>query len=77
ESWEHECKIELVEGGEVKTPSTDAFMDEVRAQGVEMFAQKCNSKSEQSLTSDIRDNWKLLGEHATYFAAQIRKGGNQ
>ncbi|EID9318619.1 ead/Ea22-like family protein [Escherichia coli] len=50
---------------------------EVRAQGLEMFAQKCNSKSEQSLASDIRDNWKLLGEHATDFAAQLRKGGNQ
>ncbi|MBW4282101.1 eae-like domain protein [Escherichia coli] len=50
---------------------------EVRAQGLEMFAQKCNSKSEQSFASDIRDNWKLLGEHATDFAAQLRKGGNQ
>ncbi|HAI7779573.1 ead/Ea22-like family protein [Escherichia coli] len=47
---------------------------EVRAQGLEMFAQKCNSKFEQSLASDIRDNWKLLGEHATDFAAELRKG---
>lgn len=47
---------------------------EVRAQGLEMFAQKCNSKSAQSLASDIRDNWKLLGEHATDFAAELRKG---
>lgn len=50
---------------------------EVRAQGLEMFAQKCNSKSEQSFASDIRDNWKLLGEHATDFAAELRKGGIQ
>ncbi|WP_342088435.1 eae-like domain protein [Escherichia coli] len=50
---------------------------EVRAHGLEMFAQKCNSKSEQSFASDIRDNWKLLGEHATDFAAELRKGGNQ
>ncbi|MFO3905820.1 hypothetical protein AAHD62_15015 [Enterobacter hormaechei] len=35
ESWEHECKIELVEGGEVKTPATDAFLAEVRASGAE------------------------------------------
>ena len=55
-------------------PATDAFLAEVRAQGLEMFAQKCNSKSEQSLASDIRDNWKLLGEHATDFAAELRKG---
>lgn len=60
-----------------KTPATDAFLAEVRAQGLEMFAQKCNSKSEQSFASDIRDNWKLLGEHATDFAAKLRKGGNQ
>ncbi|EFO7789916.1 hypothetical protein HN189_001669 [Escherichia coli] len=59
------------------TPTTDAFLAEVRAQGLEMFAQKCNSKSEQSFASDIRDNWKLLGEHATDFAAELRKGGNQ
>ncbi|EPX1721218.1 ead/Ea22-like family protein [Escherichia coli] len=57
-----------------ETPTTDAFLAEVRAQGLEMFAQKCNSKSEQSLASDIRDNWKLLGEHATDFAAELRKG---
>ncbi|HDP9196447.1 TPA: hypothetical protein P7U82_000404 [Escherichia coli] len=61
----------------VDTPATDAFLAEVRAQGVEMFAQKCNSKSEQSFASDIRDNWKLLGEHATDFSDQLRKGGNQ
>ncbi|HBB4130720.1 TPA: hypothetical protein KAV76_002108 [Escherichia coli] len=61
----------------LNTPATDAFLAEVRAQGVEMFAQKCNSKSEQSFASDIRDNWKLLGEHATDFAAELRKGDNQ
>ncbi|MEH5064138.1 hypothetical protein [Enterobacter hormaechei] len=55
------------------TPATEAFLAEVRAQG-EMFAQKCDSKSKQSLSSDIRDNWKLLGEHASDFAAQLRKG---
>ena len=58
-------------------PATDAFLAEVRAQGLEMFAQKCNSKSEQSIASDIRDNWKLLGEHATDFAAELRNGGKQ
>ncbi|HBU8290268.1 TPA: hypothetical protein MD614_003276 [Escherichia coli] len=60
-----------------ETKVTDAFLAEVRALGLEMFAQKCNSKSEQSFASDIRDNWKLLGEHATDFAAELRKGGKQ
>lgn len=60
-----------------ETPATDAFLAEVRAQGLEMFAQKCNSKSEQSLASDIRDNWKLLGEHATDFADELRRGSSK
>lgn len=60
-----------------ETPTTDAFLAEVRAQGLEMFAQKCNSKSEQSLTSDIRDNWKLLGEHVTDFADELRRGSSK
>ncbi|EFH7303159.1 hypothetical protein FQH92_00515 [Escherichia coli] len=47
----------------VKTPSTDAFLAEVRAQGVEMFA-------ECAYTLEHHD-------HAVAFAAQLRKGGNQ
>lgn len=80
---DYEAELGMERGGfsdalnEIKTPATDAFLAEVRAQGVEMFAQKCNSKSEQSLASDIRDNWKLLGEHAADFADELRKGGNQ
>ncbi|WP_409243710.1 hypothetical protein [Enterobacter cloacae] len=57
-----------------KTPATDAFLAEVRASGVEMFAQKCDLKASQSLSSDISDNWKLLGEHASDFANGLRKG---
>ncbi|NJZ01936.1 hypothetical protein [Escherichia coli] len=64
----------LPEINDIETPATDASLAEVRAQGLEMFAQKCNSKSEQSLASDIRDNWKLLGEHATDFADELRRG---
>ncbi|HGF4512203.1 TPA: hypothetical protein ACF36V_002530 [Escherichia coli] len=80
---DYEAELGMERGGfsdalnEIKTPANDSFLAEVRAQGLEMFAQKCNSKSEQSLASDIRDNWKLLGEHATDFAAELRKGGNQ
>lgn len=48
---------------EVKTPATDAFLDEVRAQGVEMFADHLLCPD---LDDTIRD-----------FAAQLRKGGNQ
>ena len=35
----------LPEINDIETPATDAFLAEVRAQGLEMFAQKCNSKS--------------------------------
>lgn len=46
-----------------KTPATDAFLAEVRAQGVEMFA-------ECAYTLEHHD-------HVVAFAAELRKGGNQ
>ncbi len=45
------------------TQATDAFSAEVRAQGVEMFA-------ECAYTLEHHD-------HAVAFAAELRKGGNQ
>ncbi|EPE7489121.1 hypothetical protein ACSMAF_001144 [Cronobacter universalis] len=59
---------------ELKTicPATDAFLAEQRAQGVEMFAEKCSSKSKQAISSDTRDSWWLCGEHASDFAAKLR-----
>lgn len=47
----------------IETPATDAFLAEVRAQGVEMFADHLLCPD---LDDTIRD-----------FAAQLRKGGNQ
>lgn len=47
----------------LNTPATDAFLAEVRAQGVEMFADHLLCPD---LDDTIRD-----------FAAQLRKGGNQ
>ncbi|MFL7223445.1 hypothetical protein IXX74_02630 [Escherichia coli] len=46
-----------------ETPATDAFLAEIRAQGVEMFA-------ECAYTLEHHD-------HAVTFAAELRKGGNQ
>ncbi|MCM7631297.1 hypothetical protein [Enterobacter bugandensis] len=48
---------------ELKTicPATDAFLAEVRAQGVEMFAKEMHAD--------------ISGDDAREFAAQIRKGG--
>ena len=53
----------LPEINDIETPATDTFLDEVRAQGVEMFADHLLCPD---LDDTIRD-----------FAAQLRKGGNQ
>nr|WP_324256294.1 hypothetical protein [Escherichia coli] len=47
----------------IETPATDAFLAEVRAQGVEMFA-------ECAYTLEHHD-------HAVAFAAELREGGNK
>lgn len=52
-----------IDGRMPQTPATDAFLAEVRAQGVEMFADHLLCPD---LDDTIRD-----------FAAQLRKGGNQ
>lgn len=56
-----------------ETPATDAALAEIRAQGVDMFVQKCQGKAESAIAGDIRDNWNLLGAHASDFAQQLRK----
>lgn len=63
------------------TPATDAFLAEVRAQGVEMLA-----KNHQSIVNALKgDSLFFDGEYrhaaivsaAVYFAAELRKGGCQ
>ncbi len=53
----------------IQTPATDAFLAEVRAQGVEMAMEHMQSSG--SLT--FGDCYISLNE----FAAELRKGGNQ
>ncbi|WP_336478699.1 hypothetical protein [Escherichia coli] len=66
---DYEAELGMERGGfsdalnEIKTPATDAFLADVRAQGVEMFA-------ECAYTLEHHD-------HAVAFAAELRKGGNQ
>ncbi|OKU22703.1 hNH endonuclease [Escherichia coli] len=58
-----------------ETPATDAFMTEVRAQGVEMFAiwnDKCIEKGDE-----YEDVLVEVGAAARGFADQLRKGDNQ
>ncbi|HGA6477179.1 TPA: hypothetical protein ACIS76_000514 [Salmonella enterica subsp. enterica serovar Saintpaul] len=58
-----------------KTPATDAFLAEVRAQGVEMMA----AEADQLMNEFGDDSYKVmvtadLQRFANAFAAQIRKG---
>ncbi|HBR3249812.1 TPA: hypothetical protein L9R97_001718 [Klebsiella pneumoniae] len=55
-------------------PATDAYLAGIKADGVEMFVEKCREKSKQAISSEIRDNWWLAGEHADDFAKQLREG---
>ncbi|WP_309460984.1 hNH endonuclease [Escherichia coli] len=64
----------------VKTPATDAFLAEVRSQGVEMFAQWCRGERDFTLIDeDVADAaaYEECVKRAEYFAAELRKGGNQ
>ncbi|WP_251122444.1 hypothetical protein [Escherichia coli] len=76
---ERVCDYELRPN--VETPATDAFMTEVRAQGVEMLAKNhqsiVNALKGDSLFSDGEYRHAIIASAATSFAAQLRKGGNQ
>lgn len=64
----------------IETPATDAFLAEVRAQGVEMFEQWCRGERDFTLIDeDVADAaaYEECVKRAEYFAAQLRKGGNQ
>ena len=58
----------LPEINDIETPATDAFLAEVRAQGVEMFSEKFGGGTPLS---------NMVKEVAADFAAKLRKGGNQ
>ncbi|MEQ0416449.1 hypothetical protein ABLV48_03280 [Klebsiella sp. JB_Kp045] len=62
---------------QVETPATDAYLAGIKADGVEMFVEKCREKSKQAISSDIRNNWWLAGEHADDFAKQLREGADK
>ena len=65
----------------VETPATDAFLAEVRAHGVEMLAKNhqsiVNALKGDSLFSDGEYRHAAIVSAAVYFAAELRKGGNQ
>ncbi|HAZ7276511.1 TPA: hypothetical protein ACGR1R_000186 [Escherichia coli] len=71
----------LPEINDIETPATDAFLAEVRAQGVEMLAKNhqsiVNALKGDSLFSDGEYRHAAIVSAAVYFAAELRKGGCQ
>ncbi|MDM3280749.1 hypothetical protein OGW16_15330 [Citrobacter sp. Ce104] len=57
---------------DVKTPATDAFLAEVRAQGVEGFLKFCGE--ENSVFVEAKAYYRSLSDAVDEFAAQLRKG---
>ncbi|EPB7461639.1 hypothetical protein ACRR4W_005084 [Citrobacter freundii] len=59
------------------TPATDAFLAEVRAQGVERYAEQLKSEADRAEETGWEDAAKFLrseSEKVLAFAAQLRKG---
>ena len=63
-----------------ETPATDAFLAEVRAQGVEMYADNLDNVAGDAERGGFDYAVKFLRSEASsvsLFADQLRKGGNQ
>lgn len=80
---DYEAELGMERGGltdalnNIETPATDRIVAGIKADGVEMFVEKCREKSMQAISSDIRNNWWLAGEHAEDFAKQLREGADK
>lgn len=67
---DYEAELGMERGGltdalnNIETPATVRIVAGIKADGVEMFVEKCREKSMQAISSDIRNNWWLAGEHA-------------
>ncbi|HFI5879516.1 TPA: hypothetical protein ACGSMW_003730 [Escherichia coli] len=65
---------------EIETPATDAILAEVRAQGVEMYADNLDNVAEDAERGGFDYAVKFLRSEASsvrLFADQLRKGGKQ
>ena len=63
-----------------KTPTTNSFLAEVRAQGVEMYADNLDNGADDAERGGFDYAVKFLRSEASgvrLFADQLRKGGNQ
>lgn len=79
--WEGSSDYKLLPETQ-ETPATEAFLAEVRAQGVEMFAEHCQKRHGEMMKSEPNEAesnqaitaTRRAGEFALYFAAHLRKG---
>ena len=70
----------LPEINDIETPATDAFLAEVRAQGVEMYADNLDNVADDAERGGFDYAVKFLRSEASsvrLFADQLRKGGKQ
>ncbi|EOA6851902.1 hypothetical protein ACH8K1_005273, partial [Escherichia coli] len=83
---DYEAELGMERGGfsdalnEIKTPATDAFLAEVRAQGVEMYADNLDNGADDAERGGFDYAVKFLRSEASsvrLFADQLRKGGDQ
>lgn len=69
--------LQTVDSVYAKTPATDAFLAEVRAQGVERYAEQLKSEADRAEETGWEDAAKFLrseSEKVLAFSAQLRKG---
>ncbi|WP_411195168.1 hypothetical protein ACHQI3_17275 [Raoultella planticola] len=71
ESWESDCKLELVEGADLKTPATDRIVAEAEARGVEKFAAHLRTNDNGASVC------KMIALGADDFAKQLREGADK
>lgn len=80
---DYEAELGMERGGfsdalnEIKTPATDAFLAEVRAQGVEMYADNLDNVADDAERGGFDYAVKFLRSEASgvrLFAEQLRKG---
>ncbi|MDZ2011089.1 hypothetical protein M3J48_06295 [Klebsiella quasipneumoniae] len=62
---------------ELDFSAADRIVAGIKADGVDEFVEKCREKAKQAISSDIRENWWLAGEHADDFAKQLREGADK
>lgn len=66
-------KIELA-AIRVKTSATDAYLAEVRAQGVDEIAELYSTLAAHEVNKSIADSWRESARFARDHAAQLRQG---